>query len=141
MKTYKLRPFVSNNGKQLTNVYFGDVWDRGSAKPKNSSECQKNDQPLSLEALTNAIFPEDPKKLQKALTADNIQINDGFVPDRRSLKAFVKIRAKTQYWSVEIDRQALVRGQARYDAQKRTLTLTDLPKELEAELKSELNDG
>lgn len=105
------------------------------------SECQKNDKPLSLDSLSNAVYPEDPKRLQKALTAADVQINDGFVPDGRIIKAFVKIKAKTKYWSVELDRQALVGGQARYDAAKRTLTLTDLPTELEAELSNELQDG
>lgn len=105
------------------------------------SNCHKNDEPLSLEALTNAVCPSDPKKLQAALTAADVQINDGFVPDGRVIKAFVKIKAKTRYWSVELDRQALVGGQAKYDPQKRTLVLSDLPAELEAELKNELNDG
>lgn len=105
------------------------------------SQRQKNDQPLSLESLSNAIWPDEPKTLQKALTAGNVQINDGFVPDGRSLKAFVKIKAKTQYWSVELDRQALVTGQARYDPVKRTLTLSNLPIDLESELKTELSDG
>jgi nucleoid-associated protein len=108
---------------------------------EHCSKCQKNDQPLNLEVLTNAIWSKEPKVLQRELTAGNVQINDGFVPDRRCLKAFVKIKARTPYWSVEIDRQALVSGQAKYDALKRTLTLTDLPGELEAELKSELDDG
>ena len=105
------------------------------------SECQKNDQPLSLEALTNVIWPNDPKTLQKALTTGDIQISDGFVPDGRSLKSFVKIKAKTPYWSVEIDRHALVSGQAIYNAQKHTLTLTNLPENLEAELRGEMSDG
>lgn len=105
------------------------------------SECQKNDKPLSLDSLANAICPDDPKKLQKALTAADVQINDGFVPDGRIIKAFVKIKAKTKYWSVELDRQALVGGQARYDATKRSLTLMDLPSELEVELSDELKDG
>ena len=104
-------------------------------------ERQRNDEPLNLEVLTNAIWPEEPEKLQKALTATSVQINDGFVPDRRSLKAFVKIRGKAQYWSIEIDRQALVGGQAQYDAEKRTLILSDLPPELEAELRRELENG
>lgn len=103
------------------------------------SECQRNDQPLILETLTNAIWPHDPKALQKALTTGDIQISDGFVPDGRSLKTLVKIKAKTQFWSVEIDRRALVNGQAKYDAEKHTLTLTNLPENLEAELRSELD--
>ncbi len=104
------------------------------------SESQKNDKPLSLEALANAVCPDDPKQLQKAFTAADVQINDGFVPDGRIIKGFVKIKAKTKYWSVELDRQALVTGQARYDSVKRTLTLSDLPSELETELSNELKD-
>lgn len=104
------------------------------------SSCHKSDEPLSLEALTNAVCPTDPKKLQKALTAADVQINDGFVPDGRVIKAFVKIKARTKYWSVELDRQALVSGQVKYDPKKRTLTLSELPPELETELSSELND-
>lgn len=103
------------------------------------SECQRNDQPLILEALTNAIWPNNPKALQKALTTGDIQISDGFVPDGRSLKTLVKIKAKTSFWSVEIDRRALINGQAKYDAEKHTLTLTNLPENLEAELRSELD--
>ena len=105
------------------------------------SNCHKNNEPLSLEALTNAVCPTDPAKLQKALTAADVQINDGFVPDGRVIKAFVKIKAKTKYWSVELDRQALVGGQAKYDSKKSTLTLSGLPPELEAELRNELSDG
>lgn len=104
-------------------------------------ERKKNDQPLILEALTNAIWPEAPEELQKVLTAGNVQIADGFVPDGRSLNAFVKIKAKTQYWSLEIDRHALVSGQAKFDPDKGTLTLTELPNELLTELKNELGNG
>lgn len=105
------------------------------------SDCQKNDKPLSLDSLANAVCPDDPNRLQKALTAADVQINDGFVPDGRIIKAFVKIKAKTKYWSVELDRQALVGGQARYDVGKSTLTLMELPSELEAELRNELKDA
>lgn len=104
-------------------------------------ERRKDDQPLILESLTNAIWPEDPKALQEALTAGDVQIADGFVPDGRSLNAFVRIKAKTAFWSVEIDRQALVSGQAKYDPEKGTLTLTDLPSGLVAELNTELDNG
>ncbi|OHA83383.1 MAG: hypothetical protein A2937_03605 [Candidatus Yonathbacteria bacterium RIFCSPLOWO2_01_FULL_47_33b] len=102
------------------------------------SDRQRNDQPLILETLTNAIWPDDPQSLQKALTTGDVQISDGFVPDGRSLKTLVKIKAKTPLWSVEIDRRALTNGQAKYDSEKHTLTLTNLPENLEAELRSEL---
>lgn len=131
-----LKDFARNSGldREKQEAFLKSAYD-------HCSERQKNDQPLSLESLTNAIWPDDPKTLQKALTVGNVQINDGFVPDGRSLKAFVKIKAKTQYWSVELERQALVTGQAKYDPEKRTLTLSNLPTDLEAELKTELSDG
>lgn len=100
-------------------------------------DCQKNDRPLILETLTNAIWPEDPKALQQALTEGEVQISDGFVPDGRSLKSLVKIRAKTPFWTVEIDRRALTSGQAVYDPDKHTLTFSGLPEGLESELRSE----
>lgn len=103
------------------------------------TECQNNDQPLILESLTNAIWPSDPKVLQKALTSGDVQISDGFVPDGRSLKTLVRIKAKTPFWSVELDRRALISGQAKYDAKKHTLTLTNLPEALEAELRGEFD--
>lgn len=103
------------------------------------SNCQDKDQPLILESLTNAIWPDDPKTLQKALTAGDVQISDGFVPDGRSLKTLVKIKAKTPYWTVELDRRALTSGQAKYDPKKHTLTLTNLPDALEAELRGEFD--
>jgi nucleoid-associated protein len=110
-----------------------------TAAHDHCSECQKNDQPLILEALTNAVWPNDPKALQKALTTGDVQISDGFVPDGRSLKTLVKIKAKTPYWSVELDRRALITGQAKYDSNKHTLTLTNLPENLEAELRGEFD--
>lgn len=101
-------------------------------------DCQKNDRPLSLEALCNAVMPEDPKALQSALAKASVQIADGFVPDGRVLRAFVHIKAKTQYWSLDVDRTALVNGQISYDPDKHTLTLLELPDSLEAELRREL---
>ncbi len=104
-------------------------------------ERRKNDEPLSLDVLANAVWPQDPKTIQTALATSNVQITDGFVPDGRILKAFVKIRAKTSFWSIDFERAALVNGQIKYDPDKRTLTLRDLPADLEAELKNELGDG
>ncbi len=104
-------------------------------------ERSKSDTPLSLDALSNAIWPENPKVLQESLAADGVEISDGFIPDGRSLKGFLKIKARTPYWAVELDRLAIVKGQAKYDAEKETLTLTDLPEELKRELSTELQNN
>jgi nucleoid-associated protein len=104
------------------------------------SNCQSNNQPLSLEALSNHLWPEAPHELQAAFNADDVQISDGFVPDGRGLKGLVKIKAKTPYWSLEVDRKALTNGQAVFDPENNTLTLSELPAALIAELKADENE-
>ncbi len=105
------------------------------------NDCRKSDQPINLEEFSNSVWPEDPKALQQALADNDIQLSDGFVPDQRGLKGLVKIRAKTPYWTVEIDRKAIVKGQAKYNPEDRTLIFTNLPKELEDELRTEISHG
>lgn len=104
-------------------------------------ERNKNDEPLSLEALSNAAWPNEPKKLQDAFVEDGVQISDGFVPDGRSIKALVRLRYKTDYWTVDIDRLALSQGYAHYNQKKGELTLLKLPDALKAELDREIADG
>lgn len=100
----------------------------------------KYDEPLSLEALSNAAWPNEPKKLQEAFVEGDVQISDGFVPDGRSIKALVRLRYKTDYWTVDIDRLALSQGYANYNQKKGELTLLKLPEALKAELDRETKD-
>jgi nucleoid-associated protein len=103
-------------------------------------ERHKNDEQLSLESLSNAIWPDKPKKLQRAFVAADVQISDGFVPDGRSIKSLVRMKYKTDYWSIDLDRHALTSGYARYNQQKGELTLRKLPDGLRAELDREIKD-
>ncbi|MBX9725250.1 MAG: nucleoid-associated protein [Candidatus Obscuribacterales bacterium] len=103
-------------------------------------ERNKNDEPLSLEALSNAVWPNDPKKLQAAFVEGDVQISDGFVPDGRSIKALMRMKYKTEYWSIDIDRHALSLGFANYNQKKGELTLLKLPDALKAELDRETKD-
>jgi nucleoid-associated protein len=104
-------------------------------------DCNKNDKPLSLETLSNTIWPDNPQKLQEEFVGDDVQISDGFVPDGRSIKSLVKIKSKTQYWSIDLDRHALSSGFARYNTKKGELTLLNLPDTLKAELDHEMKDA
>jgi len=104
-------------------------------------ERNKNDEPLSLEALSNAVWPNEPQKLQDAFVEDGVQISDGFVPDGRSIKGLVRLKYKTKYWTVDIDRHALSSGYAHYDQRKRALVLLNLPDALREELDRETTDG
>lgn len=103
-------------------------------------ERNKNDEPLSLEALSNVAWPNEPKKLQDAFVDDGVQISDGFVPDGRSIKALMRLKYKTEYWTVDIDRHALSQGYAYYNQKKGELTLLKLPEALKAELDRETRD-
>lgn len=103
-------------------------------------ERNKSDQPLSLESLSNALWPDDPKKLQKALVESDAQISDGFVPDGRSIKSLMRMKYKTDFWTIDLDRHALSSGYAHYNQQKGELTLRNLPDGLKTELDRELKD-
>jgi nucleoid-associated protein len=104
-------------------------------------DCMKSDEPLSLDALSNAVWPSDPRKLQTALSEVDVQLSDGFIPDKRSLNSLVHIKAKTPYWSLDLQRHALSQGYAKYNKQKGQLVLMNLPAELTAELDFEIGDG
>lgn len=106
--------------------------------------CQdkhEKDEPLSLDGLANAVWPDSPEELKKIFTESEVQISDGFVPDKRSLNSLVKMKYKTKYWSLNLDRHALSEGHAHYDQQKGELILKNLPDAFKAELDRELDDG
>lgn len=99
------------------------------------------DEPLSLDGLANAVWPDSPEDLRSSFTENEIQISDGFVPDKRSLNSLVKMKYKTKYWSINLDRHALSEGHAHYDQQKGELILKNLPDAFKSELDRELDDG
>lgn len=100
--------------------------------------CARNREEIEFEALANELMPKSPQTLLDVLADPERKLNDRFVPDRRALSSLVKFRARTPLWSVEFEREALSGGKVRYDAAENTLTLTDLPDELSAQLRSEL---
>lgn len=94
---------------------------------------------LSFEALANELMPESPDTLLDTLTDPELKLNDGFVPDRRPLNSLVRFKAKTPLWSIEFEREALTGGKVLYDGAENTLTLTELPPELTAQLRGEFS--
>lgn len=96
------------------------------------------DNPISLDELSNAAWPQEPGKLQKSLAAAGVEINDGFVPDGRSLKSLLKFHGKTAFWSVDLDRRAFNNGSAIYLKEKGAILLKNLPPALKAELDEEV---
>lgn len=101
-------------------------------------ERHKNDEPILLEELSNAVYPSKPAALMKAIAESSASISEGFVPNGRVLRTFVHFKARTEFWSIDLQREALLRGKAKYDKKKKTLTLLDLPATLQAELEREV---
>lgn len=93
--------------------------------------------PLDFEVFANELYPDKPEILAKALGDPDLALGDGFVPNRRSLRALVRFKAKTSLWSVEFDRAALATGKIVYDPDRKTITLKELPEELIEELERE----
>ena len=92
---------------------------------------------IEFDALANELMPKDPKKLADHLAHTDRGLSDRFVPDRRALASLVRFRGGTKQWKVEFDRDAVSNRSVIYDAAANTLTLTGLPDDLVAQLKSE----
>lgn len=101
--------------------------------------CAAKGQPMSLDELANHIWPAEPQELQNAFAESGIQLSDGFVPDRRALNVLIRIRAKTKYWTLDLQRHALTEGFAKYNKTRGELVLMNLPPELKSELEQEVD--
>ena len=104
-------------------------------------ECIKQNRSLSLEVLSNRLWPTQPEALQNALTTPGCELADGFIPDPRAIKTFVRFKAKTATWSLEFDRKAIRNGDLKFYKQDGTLALTNLPTELRDELADEFAEN
>lgn len=100
------------------------------------SNLEKTNESISLDALSNAIWPEDPSVLQHVFSATE-NLNDGFIPHKKSLYSIKKIKAKTGYWDLNLDRHAISNGYAEYIKDNKELILRKLPQELIDELNFE----
>ncbi|WP_151753217.1 nucleoid-associated protein [Acinetobacter soli] len=72
--------------------------------------ASKSNTPIFLEHLANHLSPEEPEKLRSYLVSDDFKINDGFIPDGRTLKKLVEIQSKTPYWNLKLAREAFRHG-------------------------------
>lgn len=117
--------------------------DRDEFLAKAKSICDvsaRKREELQLTAFSNELFPKGPELLLELLTEDTRKINDGFVPDRRALATLVRYKAKTKFWSLEFDREAITEGKVRYNPKSNSLTLNDIPADLAEELRAQVNE-
>ncbi|WP_184715233.1 nucleoid-associated protein [Caulobacter sp.] len=106
-----------------------DICDRSAVKKEE----------IRFSALANELMPDEPETLLAILTDPDATLNDGFVPDRRALSTLVRIKAKTSLWNLEFERDAITMGKIRFDADRKTLTLVDLPDALTQELSEQVS--
>nr|WP_319389274.1 nucleoid-associated protein [uncultured Cohaesibacter sp.] len=101
----------------------------------------RSDKPVDFTTLANALYPEAPEDLTDVLGDPELALSDGFVADRRALKGLVKFKRKTSDWSVEFERKALHTGNVRYNPEENSITLLNVPEDLQHELVEETKDG
>lgn len=99
-------------------------------------------EPISLEALSNHAWPDNPENLRETLTREDFNLSDGFVPDRRAAKGLVNFEGKSQYWKLTFPRAAIRNGHVVYDEVNDRIILTSIPEDLRQELITEtVEDG
>lgn len=103
-------------------------------------ELGRNGDAVSLDAFANRIWPDSPDDLRVALATEDLQLSDGFIPDRRAIRTLVKFKAASAHWKLEFDRSGLRNGDVRFDQQNNSIVLSNIPDALRRELVDELND-
>lgn len=92
--------------------------------------------PVSLDALSQQVWPEGAGHLREALADENLALSSGFIPDRRAIKPLVRFKGNGPEWKLEFDRNSLRSGAVIYDKQHDRLILTNIPESLRKELLS-----
>ncbi len=103
-------------------------------------ELSRENTVLSLEVFSNRVWPENPSELYTLLANEELQLSDGFIPDRRAIKGLMKFKASTANWKVEFDRRGLRNGDIAFNREANTLVLSNIPASLRNELLEELPD-
>lgn len=100
------------------------------------------DTPFELEAFANELWPDAPQELSDSFEASGLDISDGFIPDKRSLRSLVKFSGATKNWRIMFDRAALSNDEIEFNIETETLVIKKLPEELLARLRVEVSqDG
>ncbi|MCO7573369.1 nucleoid-associated protein [Pseudomonas chlororaphis] len=100
------------------------------------------DTPFELEAFANELWPDNPEELSSSFEESGLDISDGFIPDKRSLRSLVKFSGGTKNWRISFDRAALSNDEIEFNVESETLVIKNLPEELLARLRVEVSqDG
>lgn len=106
------------------------------------SRYADKDQPFELSAFANEMWPENPDEFGEVFEKSGLDISDGFIPDKRSLRSLVKFSGGSKNWRITFDRAALSSGEIEFDPESEALVIKHLPKELLSRLRVEVSqDG
>lgn len=94
-------------------------------------------EPLEIDALCNASWPDAPEELRAAIVEGDEAINDGFTIDRRGLQGLVRFSGKGANWKLDFEREALANRSVRLDPETRIITLHEPSEELVSQLLQE----
>lgn len=76
---------------------------------------------LDLESFAKHVCPESSESLHEFLCSDELELSNGFVPDKTSIRSFLKFVAKDKDWQLSFSRDAL--NDFSYDDSSRILTI------------------
>jgi nucleoid-associated protein len=101
------------------------------------NKLAKDGDPIDLQTFANEVWPADPPALMQVMGRAELKLSDGFVPDKRALRAFVQFAGKTKAWEVKFARDAILNRDVVFNDDE-TLTLHNLPPELKERLRNEV---
>lgn len=116
----QLQPEVRDQLFQRAHGYLDEFGDNGA--------------PVSLDTLSQHVWPEAANRLREALDDENLALSSGFIPDRRAIKPLVRFKTSGPEWKLEFDRSSLRSGAVIYDRQHDRLILSNIPEALRKEL-------
>lgn len=100
------------------------------------------DIPFEVTAFANELWPECPEEMCDLFEGSGLDISDGFIPDKRSLRSLIKFTGGSKNWRITFDRAALSNGEIEFDVKSEALVIKQLPSELLTRLRMEVSqDG
>lgn len=100
-----LEEFTREQGYELEQktAFFNDV-------KSYLTDISNNGGSFNTEEFTNRVCPSNPQILQEKLSDLEHGVQDGFTPDKVSLKRLVTFVGKTRNWRLSFDRNAMSEG-------------------------------
>ncbi|MDR3426516.1 nucleoid-associated protein [Silvimonas sp.] len=97
-------------------------------------ELGDDSRPVSLDEVAARVWPDAPAQMREALADESLDLNGGFVPDRRAIKPLMRFKTTAPGWKLEFDRGAIRTGDVIYNKSNDTIVLYNVPEQLRRDL-------